>query len=447
MLASGRKGAKDMFSRIINFLNRDIWRIRLAEYSRGKAFLLKQLRILALAVRGYREDSCRFRASALTFYSLLSIVPVIAMVFGVAKGFGLDERMRTEITQRLQGQEEVADRILAFSDSLLKNAHGGLVAGVGVMILFWSIIKVLGNIEYSFNDIWGVTKARSLGRKFSDYLSLMLVCPILLVVASSATVVVNSQAKLLLNRIPFGSLLLLPLSLLPYCTLWIAFTFILIFMPNTKVKLRSGLIAGIVSGTLFQFAQWVYINLQIGVAKYGTIYGSFAALPLFLVWLQMSWLILLFGAEIAFAVQNVHTYEFEPDCLSISHSRKRLFSLLIAKVVVERFCEGKPAWDAPEISRALEIPIRLVRQILHELVEANVLSEMRRPEADKEVLYQPARDVETLTVKSIVDALENHGESGVPVVESEELKKLTETLTAFDRIVEHAAANVTLKKI
>jgi membrane protein len=218
-------------------------------------------------------------------------------------------------------------------------------------------------------------------------------------------------------------------------------------MPNTKVKLKSGLIAGVVSGTLCQFVQWAYINLQIGAAKYGAIYGSFAALPLFLIWLQMSWLILLFGAEIAFAVQNVHTYEFEPDCLSISHSRKMLFSLLITQVIVKRFCEGKPAWDAPEISRALEIPIRLVRQILHELVESSVLSEIRRPEADKEVLYQPARDVETLTVKWIVDALENRGESHVPVVASDELKRLTDTLAAFGQIVERAPANVTLKRI
>ena len=440
-----------MLSKITSFLSTDIWRIRLADYPRTKSFMLKQLRVIALAVRGYQEDSCKFRASALTFYSLLSIVPVIAMLFGIAKGFGLEKRVEAEILGRFKGQEEVAGRIVTFANSLLENARGGIVAGVGVLILFWSVISVLGNIEHSFNEIWGVTKPRSLGRKFSDYFSLILVCPVLMAVAGSTTVVVSSQAKLLLEKIPFlnslGPVLLLPLKLLPYCTLWVTFTFILIFMPNTKVKLKSGLIAGVVSGTLFQFVQWAYINLQIGAAKYGAIYGSFAALPLFLMWLQASWLILLFGAEIAFAVQNVHSYEFEPDCLSISHSRKMLFSLLITQVIVKRFCEGEPAWDAPEISRALEIPIRLVRQILHELVESNVLSEIRRPEEDKEVLYQPARDVETLTVKWIVDALENRGDSHVPVVDSEELKKLTDTLAAFGQTVERAPANVPLKRI
>lgn len=440
-----------MLSKVNSYLNTDIWRIRLADYPRTKSLLLQQLRIVALALRGYREDSCKFRASALTFYSLLSIVPVIAMLFGIAKGFGLEKRVETEILARFKGQEEVAQRIVTFANSLLENAQGGLVAGVGVMILFWSVIKVLGNIEYSFNEIWGVTKPRSLGRKFSDYFSLILVCPILMVVAGSATVVVSSQVRLLLEKIPFlnflGPALLLPLKLLPYCTLWVTFTFIFIFMPNTKVKLKSGLVAGVVAGTLFQLVQWAYINLQIGAAQYGAIYGSFAALPLFLVWLQMSWLILLLGAEIAFAVQNVQTYEFEPDCLSISHSRRILLSLLIVKLIVTRFCAGESAWDASVISRALEIPIRLVRQILQELVEANILSEIRKREEDKEVLYQPARDVATLTIKRIVDALENRGDSHVPVVASEELKKLTDTVAALDEVVERAPANVPLQRV
>ena len=440
-----------MLPKIINFLNTDIWRIRLADYSRTKSFMLQQLRVITLAFRRYHEDSCMFRASALTFYSLLSIVPVIAMLFGIAKGFGLEKRVETEILQRFKGQEEVAERIVTFANSLLENARGGVIAGVGVMILFWSVMKVLGNIEHSFNEIWGVTKPRSLGRKFSDYFSLILVCPVLMAAAGSMTVVVSSHARVLLEKTAFlnslGPVLLLPLKLLPYGTVWVTFTFIFIFMPNTKVKLKAGLIAGVVAGTLFQLVQWAYINLQIGAAQYSAVYGSFAALPLFLVWLQMSWLILLFGAEIAFAVQNVHTYEFEPDCLSISHSRKMLLSLLIAKLVVTRFCEGKPAWDASEISRALEIPIRLVRQILHELVESGVLSEIRKREEGKEVLYQPARDVETLTIKWVVDALENRGDSRVPVVASEELTKLTDALTAFGEIIERAPANVTLKRI
>jgi len=180
-----------MLSKVINFLKTDIWRIRLKNYPRRKSFFLRQLRIIVLAVRGFAEDKCKFRASALTFYSLLSVVPVIAMMFGIAKGFGLEKRVETVFLQKMQGQEEAAKRVIDFANSLLENASGGFIAGVGVAFLFWAIIKVLSNIENSFNDIWGVKNPRTLGRKFSDYLSMILVCPFLLIMASSATVGLN----------------------------------------------------------------------------------------------------------------------------------------------------------------------------------------------------------------------------------------------------------------
>jgi membrane protein len=405
---------------------------------------------VVLAVRGFDEDKCAFRASALTFYSLLSVVPVIAMMFGVAKGFGLEKRVETEIVKRMQGQEEVAERIINFADSMLEKASGGFIAGVGVAFLFWAIIKVLSNIESSFNDIWGVKTARSIGRKFSDYLSMMLLCPFLLVMASSATVVISSQVRHIIEKIPvvstLGPVIVLPLKLLPYCTIWIAFTFVFIFMPNTKVKLKSGLLAGIVAGTFFQIVQWIYINFQIGAAKYGAIYGSFAALPLFLLWLQISWLVVLFGAELSFAHQNVETYEFEQDCLSASNSFKRLLALLITHHLIKNFCEGRPPQDAETISHKLEIPIRLVRQILFELVESGIISEVRTDD-DRDVAYQPAVDAGKLTVKFVIESLENRGISDIPVGKTQELDKLSDCLEIFAANIEKSPANILLKDL
>ncbi len=359
--------------------------------------------------------------------------------------------METEILARFEGQKEVAVKIITFANSLLKNTKGGLIAGIGVIILIWSVMKVLGNIEHSFNIIWGVKKPRSFARKFSDYISLILICPILMIMAGSTTVLVSSQAKLLLEKITFlksmGPLLLVPLKILPYCTLWLLFTFIFIFMPNTKVKLKSALVAGIFAGTLFQIVQWAYINLQIGAAKYSAIYGSFAALPLFLIWLQTSWLIILFGAEIAFAVQNVQTYEFEPDCLSVSPKYKNLLSLIVTKLIISKFCSGEAPISADTISKSLGIPIRLVRQILYELVDSSVISEINKGEESKEMLYQPARDVEMLTIKYVLDALEKRGNSEIPVNDSEELKRLSSNLSQLDEMIEKTPYNVKLKNI
>jgi len=440
-----------MLSRLVQFIKTDIWRIRLKNYSGTKPFFIRQLRIILLAIRGYAEDKCKFRASALTFFSLLSIVPVIAMMFGIAKGFGLEQKVESQILERMQGQEEVAQNVIGFANSLLENAKGGFIAGIGVIFLFWTIIKLLSNIENSFNEVWGVKKARTMGRKFSDYLSIMLVCPILLVTSSSVTVVVSSQVKLVVQQYAFfrtalGPLVFILLKLLPYCTIWLVFTFIFIFLPNTKIKLTSGLLGGIVAGTIFQIVQWIYINFQIGVANYGAIYGSFAALPLFLLWLHLSWLVVLFGAELSFAHQNVDTYEFEQDCLGASYSFKRILSLLIIHHLVKNFCNGEKPSDASNISQILEIPIRLVRQLLYELTEAGIVSEVRK-EDQKDASYQPGKDVEKLTVKFVIDALEQRGNSDVPVIQSDELNRISECMKTFGSALGQSPANVHIRDI
>jgi membrane protein len=439
-----------MFAEWIKFIKTDIWRIRQRDLSRSKSFVIRLVRIIVLAVRGYDEHKCMFRASALTFYSLLTIVPVIALIFGIAKGFGLQQRVAEEILAKMKGHEEVANRIITFANSLLDKASGGVITGVGVVFLFWAIISLLGSIEGSFNGIWGVVKPRTFGRKFSDYLVTMLVCPVLLTVAGGVTIFLSSQIQTLIEKFPilnnFGPVFWLVMKLLPYITIWVSFTFIFIFMPNTKVRFVSGLIAGIVTGALFQLIQWAYVNFQVQITTRYAIYGSFAALPLFLLWLQISWLIVLFGAEVSFAHQNVETYEFEPDCLSASKSFKKLLSLLIVHRLVKKFCNGEKPADASALVHELDIPIRLVRQILYELTESSVLSEVRISK-DREFAYQPATDVEKITIKFVTDQLERRGTSDIPVAKLGELDKLSNCMRQFDEIIEKSPANVILKNM
>jgi len=442
-----------MIPRILDFLRVEIWRIRLHNLPPKKSFLIKQLRIVLLALRGFGDDKCLLRASALTFYSLLSVVPVLGLAFGIAKGFGLQERLQTQLLalqERLPVQEEVLAGVIDSAENLLEKARGGVVAGVGVLLLLWTVIKVLGNIEKSFNDIWGVKKPRTFARKLSDYLSLMVICPILFVVSSSATVFIAGQVRAITERIALlgavSPLIFAALRLLPYCAIWVLFVSIYIFMPNTKVNLRSGVLAGIVVGTIYQVVQWVYITFQVGVTKYNAIYGSFAALPLFLVWLQLSWLIVLLGAEISFAHQNVDTYEFEPDSLRASNRFRKLLSLRIVHLLVKNFCGGEKAWTATQISHTLEIPIRLVRQILFELTESGILSKSM-VEAGEVPAYQPAQCVDKYTAGYIIDALERSGSDDIPVAESTELDKLSECLEAFGDVIDKSPANISLKDL
>lgn len=433
-----------LFPKAVGFIKDDIWRIRRTKLPPGKSFFITLIRVVILSIRGFDEDKCQLRASALTFYSLISIVPVAAMAFGIAKGFGFEKILESQLRNKLAGHEEILDNVIQFSHSLLESTKGGLLAGVGLIVLFWAVIKVLGQIEDSLNDIWGIKERRALGRKFSDYLSLMLICPVLIILSSSVTVFITTQVTLIMEQIKllgaFSPIVLTFLKLLPYGLLWGLFTFLYIFMPNTKVRFSSALLAGIIAGTIFQVVQWAYITFQIGAANYNAIYGSFAAFPLFLVWLQLSWLIVLYGAEVSFAHQNVDTYEFEPDALRASRRLKTLLALQMTHFLVKTFAAGEPPPTARQISHELEIPIRLVNEILFELVKSNILSGTES-DGDGERGFQPARDIHVLTIQHIIEAMELRGLNAMPFAHPPAFTALSDALETFGHTLEKLPAN------
>lgn len=406
--------------------------------------------MLILSIRGFDEDKCQLRASALTFYSLISIVPVFAMAFGIAKGFGFEKVLEEQLRDKLAGHEDILANVIDFSHSLLANTQGGLIAGIGLVMLFWAVLKVLGHIEYSFNDIWGIKEQRSIGRKFADYLSLMLICPVIIILSGGATVFIATQANLILEKFAilgtFSPIVFFLLNLLPYTLLWGLFTFLFVFMPNTKVRISSGLIAGIITGTFFQVVQWGYITFQVGVVKYNAIYGSFAALPLFLIWLQLSWLIVLYGAELAFARQNVDTYEFEPDALQASHRLRTLLSLQITHHLIMNFARGGKPLTAQQISNQLEIPIRFVNDLLFELVKCDIVSVVEI-EGDGEKGHQPAIDINVLTIQYVVEAMENRGLNTLPFAHSSEFASLSASLAWFGQAIGNMPENKLLKAL
>ena len=447
------QGIEEWIARAINFVTVDIWRIRLEDLPFGKSFLIKQLRIFLLTVRGFDEDKCLTRASSLTFYTLLSIVPVMAMLFGVAKGFGIEIFLKDELTKlvtKLPEQEKVLTKVIEYAESLLETTKGGVVGGIGLVLLFWSVIKVLSHIEASLNDIWEIKEARSWGRKFSDYLAVMLISPILILVSSSATVFITTQITQLTTKIKLlgmvSPLIFLSFKLIPYLLIWILFTVIYVLMPNTKVNLKAGLVAGIIAGTIFQVVQWGYISFQIGTTKYNAIYGSFAALPLFLMWVQISWWVVLFGAELSFAHQNVGTYEYEPDSNKVSPAFKKVLTLQIAHLLIKIFANGDRPLTDVEIGARLKMPIRLVHNILYDLVQSRIISETTTRQ-DQRFGYQPARDINTLTITSVIDAIEQNGTNNIPVVKNEEFEALSDAIQKFKDVMETSPANKLLKDI
>ena len=442
-----------MISRIIYFIKQGVWEIRLQDLSPFKAFFIRYLRVIILASQGFLKDHCQKTASVLTYYSLLNIVPVIAVAFAIAKGFGLEKVIEKQISQmaeKANWQADITNQIITFSHNILEQAKGGLIAGIGVILLLWTVISILGKIEESFNEIWEVKKSRTLIRKFSDYLTAMLLAPILLIISSSATVLVSSQVKVIVHKIGFlgvfSSAIFLLLNLLPYVSMWFLLAMLYLIMPNTRIPLRSGILGGIVAGTVFQIVQWIYIKFQIGVASYGAIYGSFAAFPLLLAWLQMSWMIVLFGLEIANANEHYETFGFHPDYSQISVSSKKLLVLRIFHLLVEKFSKGAKPLSPNQISQVLEIPIRLVRQLLYELIDIGLVVETSSG-MKSVATFQPGRTIEDITVKYALDSYEQRGNPYVPSPSSEEAAKISQYLKDIGNTVEQSSGNVKLKEI
>jgi membrane protein len=268
--------------------------------------------------------------------------------------------------------------------------------------------------------------------------------------SGSVTVFITTQVAQITQKVAllgiFSPLISILLKLIPYVLIWILFTILYIIMPNTKVNFKAGLLGGVVAGTLYQIAQWAYISFQIGAAKYNAIYGSFAALPLFLMWLQISWWIVLFGAELSFANQNVDTYEYEPDSLKVSPGFKRLLALQIAHLLIKKFENGDRPLTDSQISARLEMPIRLVHSVLFDLAESGLASEIKT-KSDKEFAYQPARDINKMTIQYVLEALDQKGTADIPVAKTKDYHALSDALQKFGEAMEKSPANKLLKDI
>lgn len=410
------------------FVSKTMWGIRLNKLDPRKGFLVKQLRILSLAVQGFNEDKCLTKASALTYYTLFSIVPVLALVFAIAKGFGFDANLKAQLSAKYSEYGSVLSNAFIYADSLLATTKGGIIAGFGVVLLLWSVLKLLMNIEASFNEIWEIKRGRTWVRKITDYLTIMLVSPLFLIIAGGLTVAIQTKLG---SIIYLGIITKLLIQLLAFIILALVFCMLYMVLPNTKVTFKAAASAGIISTVLFNVLNWAYVKFQIGASNFNAIYGGFAALPLFLIWVQYSWYVVLFGAEIAFANQNVDHYELDHEIMNLSDRYKKAIGLMIANMVAKRFYEGEPLLTVSQIATKLDLPMRLARNIVNDFVETKVFVEVRT-EIEKEYTYQPAVTESKFTVKYIFDALDLKGVNNLLIEDKFALNKINELLNRLD---------------
>lgn len=402
-----------MFYSLLRFCNEKLWMIRSKDVPPYARLPLSCARILVLTIRRFIQNECSIKAASLTFYSLFSVVPILALVFGVAQGLGFAKNLEVQIRDVMSSYPEAAEKIIYFADTLLQKTRGGIVAGFGVILLLWSAIKLLSNIENTLNEIWGVKRGRSFMRRLADYVTILILCPVLLLTAGGGIVFTATRATGLAETLPFSeifnTLLQFGTGLLPLLVTCVIFTFIYIVIPNTKVRFFSALPAGFLTAIAYTALQSVYIFAQYTTTQLNAIYGSFAALPLFLIWLNLSWILILAGAQLSFSIQNVSEYEMEPVDGSLSQTQKYIYCLEILSSITRSFAECRGPLSDEQISLSLEIPIRTVRNRLFEMVTAGILTETVSGDSAGTHYYQVAVPLEKITPAFVIRSLEEVG--------------------------------------
>ncbi len=363
------------------------------------------VRVVSVIIRDFLEDRCLLRASALSFNTILSLVPFFAITFAVLKGLGVHNTLEPRILSGLAaGSQEIAGRIIQY----INNTKMGSVGAVGLVALIVTVVTLLGNIEEAFNDIWGVTETRSYSRKFSDYISVVVITPILLLAATSVTTSLQSETlvRWLLETEYVGDFILALFKFVSYISIWIALVFLYIFIPNTRVSFRSALVGGLLTGVIWQIAQWAYIHFQIGVSKYNAIYGTLSALPIFMIWIYTSWIIVLFGVEVVYAHQNRKTFLNDIHHPAINYASRELSALVLLLAVADSYDKDEAPWTCDLLAGETGIPVRIVKELLTEMVEGNYLVVTGGDEPG----YVPARAPEHMLINEFIEFMKNHGE-------------------------------------
>jgi len=398
----------------IKFVTYDVWRMTGDGLSDSLRYLINVIKAVFLSVRFFFSDRMMERASALTYYTLLSLVPVFALLLGIAKGFNVQEMVEMSLANAETGQNQAITYLFTFADSYLQQTNSGIIMGIGIVMLLWVIYSTIGNIERVFNDIWQVKKGRSTLRKVTDYLCIMIIVPLLVFVVCGLQIFTHTLMASGKLDIVLSTTLSLTLKITPYVLIILVFSLTYMVIPNTKVKFRNAIIAGAVAGTAFLAFQNLYINGQIWVSQYSAIYGSFAALPLLLLWMQMSWVICLYGAELSFACQNMSSFNYERDTKNISREYYNFLCYVVCSLVYSQF--PKRTFTTEDIATILHLPSKLASNIVQHLSEIKAIRETPNKEnREEEREWIPGRETDKYTYGCLMSDMMQTGSSNFSI--------------------------------
>jgi membrane protein len=410
-----------------------------------KRLLHSFAKILVMVAEDFFKNLVKLQALALSFKTLLSLAPLLAVVFSLLKAFGVHNRMQPALAEALaplgEKGNEITANLIGFVDKMSASALGS----IGFVTLFITVLSLIGSIEEAFNHIWRVKTPRGLGRRFSDYLSAILVGPVLVFAAVTITATLQNHTvvRSLASLQALGTVILFLLKLLPYLTLWGAFSFVYMFIPNTRVKLQSALIGGLVAAVLWQTVGWGFAVFVASSTKYYAIYSSFAILILFLFWLNIGWIIVLLGAEVAYAHQYIHYFQGDRQLLAESPAGREQLALHAMLLVGRNFCQGLDPMTVSQLAGELRIPAGMVKEFLEMLAESRLVL----PVAGGET-FVLGRDPLTISVKEIVDCVRYAGKKFKPIQQrGESHSQINDLLHEIDESISKALAGKSLQAL
>lgn len=423
-----------------------IWGQHTPERPRWQHGVLRLARTVLILGRDLAMGQLTLRAMSLVYTTLLSIVPLLALSFSVLKAFGVHNQIQPMLLKLLEplGDKgvEVAQHIAEF----IQNMNVGVLGAVGLALLLYTAISLVQKIEESLNYIWHIAQPRRLGERFSRYLSVLMVGPLLVFSALgvTATVMNIETVQQLLAVDVLGQALQLVSRLVPYLLIIAAFTFVYLFIPNTRVRLGAALVGGIVGGVVWQTSGWLFAVFVASSGQYAAIYSSFAILVLFMIWLYVSWLVLLFGASVAFYTQHPEYLYLGSGEPRLSNRVRERLALSLMSRVAARFVTGQPAISLPEFTRQLRVPMHVLSTVVDALQDSALL----RQTADDPPLFLPARDPALISVTQVLDAVRSAGEARF--FSPHELPTPAPVDEVLDKIraaVETAAGSVSLRDL
>ncbi|HPQ08717.1 MAG TPA: YihY/virulence factor BrkB family protein [Bacteroidia bacterium] len=426
---------------IFNIIKTNLWNTRLDKERPLVANILKTIRIAVLSWKKFIADKCLTQASALTYFTFFSIVPLVALAFAIAKGFGLEKELEKDIIEKNPQYSFLLTNVFEYANAMLKAAKGGVIAGAGVFLLLYSVVSLLHNIESVFNQIWEAQKPRNWFRKIADYIAIMIFAPLFLIFSSSITILLQTK----ISAILFSSAAVIGIKLLSFVLLILVFFFLYKTLTNAFISVKSAFIGAFVAALLFELLQWAYIHFQIGVSRFNAIYGSLAALPLFLIFVQYSWYIVLFGAEWVYAHQHINKFELETEISHLSMRMRKVFSIMILSKLLNYFIQKNKGIKASEISEQLDIPIRLTQTILNDLIDVNFIIEVKQENDDP--VYLPLKPDYQITVSELVKALDSKGTNQLPVDTTQEFLNASQTIEKIETILHQNFGNTLVKDI